>query len=195
MLRLALNDNYAFCFQRFLRFQTKLLQPPLGLRSNLTKLRLVVLVRIYIILFSNNVGEGTRTLKVSHMNLNHARLPISPLRHTVTINFSKIMSKLVFYIRFVSFHSNSTSPLRNVTFSHISCGVLLRHTVTINFSKIMSKLVFYIRFVSFHSNSTSPLRNVTFSHISCGVLLRHTVTINFSLYYNPKFNISPLLKV
>ena len=27
-----------------------------------------------------NVGEGTRTLKVSHMNLNHARLPIPPLR-------------------------------------------------------------------------------------------------------------------
>ena len=34
------------------------------------------------------VGKGTRTLKVSHMNLNHARLPISPSRHTNFIQFS-----------------------------------------------------------------------------------------------------------
>ena len=34
LLRLALNGNSAFCFQRFHCFQTKVLQPPLGLRSN-----------------------------------------------------------------------------------------------------------------------------------------------------------------
>ncbi len=56
---------YGFSFQKHSFFQRKVLRTLLTSRSNLTKLRLVVLVPSTLILFSiKNVGDGTRTHKM-----------------------------------------------------------------------------------------------------------------------------------
>ncbi len=81
---LAFNGNSVFCLCVISSLQTKALQPQLTSARNMTKLRLVVLVHS---LPYYNVSNKTKCRRrdsnpqgVNHMNLNHARLPIPPLR-------------------------------------------------------------------------------------------------------------------
>ena len=79
---------------------------------------------------------------ITHMNLNHARLPIPPLRHS---NYSIIIPppqwrNWIFSIRLTSFSLGFACSISDLTFSQLLHGVLLRHLHFIQLS-------FWISFV------------------------------------------------
>ena len=88
-----------------------------------------------------NVDRGSRTPKVSHMNLNHARLPISPYRHIFNFHLRHWelvpIGETVLSHPSISLITNRISYLhytQNVTFSHLllfANGVLAISTKTL----------------------------------------------------------------